>query len=214
MKKYALICLTVLLVCLAAGCAKPVPQDSQAAQDILPTLAPETSPDPASSDAEATVEATGDRDETNAPTVEAEPETEAHVTGEPVEAPAEPGLDLQWGRTWRSEQADDPEKGALIRELTLNYDESDFYFRAGEPNSEYFYFVRGTWSLDGDRLHLEGIQLDEFDNVLPDASKVEAGYTVVIEDGKLILTNLGEATALLEDPGTPIVFELKEETDD
>lgn len=188
MKTTLVSLLITLLLCLLMGCAAKKPAELPADQ-----------PSEAGTTASAPVEAI---------------ETEAHATGEPVTAPEEPVLDLQWDHTWRSEQADSPEKGPLIRELTLNYDESDFYFRAGEPNSEYFYFVRGTWSLDGDRLHLEGIQLDEFDNVLPDASKVEAGYTVVIEDGKLILTNLGEATALLEDPGTPIVFELKEETDD
>lgn len=184
MKTTLVSLLITLLLCLLMGCAAKKPAEFPADQPA---------------EAQTTAEVIA---------------TDAHVTGEPAEAPAEPGLDLQWGRTWRSEQADDPEKGALIRELTLNYDESDFYFRAGEPNSEYFYFVRGTWSLGGDRLHLEGVQTDEFGSTLPDASKVEAGYTVVIEDGKLILTNLGEATALLEDPGTPIVFELKTETND
>lgn len=190
MKKKLIAALSMLLLlCLLAGCAAQKPAEAPASQ-----------PDEA-----GTTTAAAPADVI---------ETEAHATGEPVEAPAEPGLDLQWDRVWRSEQADTPEKGSLIRELTLYYDESDFFLRCGEPYSEFFYFVRGTWSLSGDRLHLEGIQTDEFGNTLPDASKVEAGYTVETEDGKLILTNIGEATALLEDPGTPIIFELLEETDD
>ncbi len=189
MKTTRVSLLITLLLCLLMGCAAQKPAEGPADQ-----------PSEAQTTAAVPVEAI---------------ETEAHATGEPVTAPEEPVPDLQWDHTWRSEQADSPEKGPLIRELTLEYSEFTFYFRAGEPYSEYFYFVRGSWSLDGDRLHLEGIQLDEFDNVLPDASKVEAGYTAEISDGRLILTSIGEATALLEDPGTPVVFELKspEETD-
>lgn len=190
----------VLLVCLPAGCAAKKNAEPPAAQPGDTAAVPGTS----APMTEAPV--------TEAPGTDA-PETEIHVTGEPVTVPEEPVLDLQFDRIWRSEQEDAPGKGELIRELTLEYSEFTFYFRAGEPYSEYFYFVRGSWSLDGDRLHLEGIQLDEFDNVLPDASKVEAGYTAEIRDGKLILTSVGEATALLEDPGTPVVFELKESDD-
>lgn len=232
MKKYVLICLTVLLVCcLAAGCGKTASQDTQATQDILPTLVPEAGSDSAPADSGATVEDPAEPGETGQPTADGagnatgEPdeapaeqgetgsstsEAEGSTAGEPGAAPEEPALDLQWDHTWRSEQE------TMIRELILRYDGSEFLLRCGEPDSEYYYWIHGTWTLKEDNLHLEGVETDELGNPLPEKEVVEGDYTVALEEGALVLTSLGPNNIMLEETGASIVYQLRssEETGD
>lgn len=150
--------------------------------------------------------------ESQAPVAPGSPEDladESHYTGETINTPDGPIPDLKFGCTWRSEREAGAEESKMIRELILRYDEADFALRCGEPDSEFFYWARGSWTLKGNRLHLEGTEADERGTPLSD-KPVTGDYSVAFQDGKLILTQVGEAAAMREEPGTQIVFELRE----
>lgn len=200
MKRKAMICTAaLLLICLLAGCAsqksgKPSEQSQNDTTAATGTEAPTT---------ETLTEAPTE-DTTAAPT---ETPTET-----PTEAPTEPAPELHLEGVWRSEQEDKPDNGEIVRELKLSSEGSEFLVRAGDPHSEFSYFLHGTWTLDGDILHLDGYVTDEFGEREPGFDPVSSSYVVQLEGSRLILTSLGDETAMLEDPATRIVFEAYTDT--
>ena len=131
-------------------------------------------------------------------------------TQKPTEAPTEteeiPTPSIKLDCVWRSEQEDAPDQGKLIRELSLSGKDNGFLFRSGDPHTEYSYFLVGTWTLEGDQLHLDAAQTDEMGEVLTDIERVKATYRVETDGKQLILTPLDDAGLLMEDPGVRIVF--------
>lgn len=180
-KRRIMLVAAILLLCLLVGCSA----QKDAKKDTAgPTEAAETKE----------ARATDTQKQTEVPT-EIPTETEEN----PVPASNLEGV-------WRSDQEDAPEKGRIIRELGIFAEDSKFMFRCGDPDSEFCYWLVGTWTLEGNQLYLEGVLTDEMGEELPDVKQVKATYLVETNGSQLILTALDEAGAMIDEPGTRIVF--------
>ena len=97
---------------------------------------------------------------------------------------------LDGGGVWRSEQQAPEDAGVIVRMLELGSDGS-FSYREGDYASEFCYFVRGSWQLDGQTLTLTGEETDEFGAALGEA--VTVTLDAAVADGMLTLTQRSEA---------------------
>ena len=186
-KRCLMLVAAILLLCLLVGCSAQKDQKKDTAGTTEAVKTQEAG-------------ATDTQKPTEAPT-EAPTETE--------ETPA-----FKLDCVWRSEQEDAPEKGRIIRELAMFTKDSQFMFRCGDPDSEFSYWLVGTWTLKEDQLHLDAAQTDEMGDVLTDIERVKATYRVETDGKQLILTPLDDAGLLMEDPGVRIVFEEKPAEED
>ena len=97
---------------------------------------------------------------------------------------------LDGGGAWRSEQQAPEDAGVIVRMLELGSDGS-FFYREGDYASEFSYFARGSWQLDGQTLTLRGEETDELGTSA--GAAVAVTLEAAVADGMLTLTQRSEA---------------------
>lgn len=109
---------------------------------------------------------------------------------------------------WLSKQVGPEEEGSLVRELTVHAD-GTYTIRTGDPDSEYSYWARGEWYLDGDQLTIQIRETDEEGNPVEGKKPYMSTYIAAVQDDILTLTQEDEIGLPCDRKGVAVDYTLQ-----